>query len=62
MFHYICKINRTRVKVYLLKLSRLPNSYEDIVDAETLGAMWLTSIPFLWRGFQTHSCCQGSPS
>lgn len=78
MFHYIWKINCTRFKVYLLKLSRLPNSYEDILNTETLGAMqhlhsffcinitvgimWLTSIPFLWRGFQTHSCCQGSPS
>lgn len=86
MFLYIWKINSTRFKVYLLKPSTRPNSYEDILDAETLGAgqhlqsnsvilfsvfmefnitvgtMWLTSIPFLWCGFQTHSCCQGSPS
>lgn len=39
MFLYIRKIKCARFKVYLLKLSRLPNSYEDKLDAETLGAM-----------------------
>lgn len=48
MFLYIWKINCTRFKVYLLKLSRLPNSYEDLLDAETLGARQHVQSFFLY--------------